>query len=264
MAQGMKSLIKRVTIALSLGFVLSWLIPNLLLEIPRRIGTSRINKSQTIIEPELSTNRGFVNIFDYRWFGIYERQFTAQRRFNTVDQRQLMEFWWTWDVIPESRVPLDQVWDEIQSGFDPIEFSPEESQYSIIKVGFPALSFQGRVAINAKAPLPNNTLATHADGFFVPPIIQPMNTIKLAGTESVPAAEYLFAPYQPIYSGLIINTLFYALIMWMLLSIKRAYRHARRMHKGKCPICKYELEYEFVDGCPECGWRKESAATKSS
>ena len=257
------STIQRICIALMLGCIISWLVPNLLIEIPRRVGTSRINKSQTFVDQDIQANRGFVNIFDYRWLGIYERQFTAKRRFNTVDQRELMELWMTWEPLKKTAIPNDQAWDEIRSHFDPAVFSPEESQYSIIKVGFPALSFQGRVAINANAPLPNNSLASQASGFVVPPISLPITISKIAGTESVPAAEYVWVPYRPIYSGFIFNTLFYALIMWMLLSIKRAYRHTRRLHKGTCPMCAYDLLFDLRSGCSECGWRKPNS-TRSS
>jgi len=253
----MKRLMQRILIALLLGFAASWVIPNLLLEIPRRIGTSTINRSQTIIDNEINTNRGFVNIFDYRWLGISEQQFTATRRFSTKNQRKMMELWWAWELSPKPAEPLAQAWVQIRAGFDSARFSPEESQFSIIKVGFPALSFVGTVAINAKSPLANNTLDAESRGFFSLPINQPAMISKFAGTESMPAAEHVWVPTRPIWSGLIFNTLFYAMIFWILGSIKRAYRHARRMHKGRCPLCAYELGFVFVDGCPECGWRKE-------
>ncbi len=250
--------------ALLLGLIASWAIPNLLLEIPRRVGTSPPIRLQTIVDNEINANRGFVNVFDYRWLGIAEEQFTATRRFSTKNQRKTMELWWAWEVFPKPRQTLDQAWIQVRLGFDPTEFAVEESQYSIIKVGFPALSFRGVVAINAKAPLANSTLDSQAAGFFVPPINQPMTLNKFAGTQSMPATTHIYAPHDPIWSGLIFNTVFYALIFWVLLSIKRAYRHARRMRQGRCPMCSYELEFVFVDGCSECGWRKDRVSTKSS
>ncbi len=253
----MKRLIQRILVALLLGFIASWVIPNLLLEIPRRIGTSQPIRFQTIIDTELKANRGFVNIFDYRWLGISEQQFTATRRFSTKNQRKMMELWWAWEASPGPTEPLAQAWVQARAGFDSARFEPGQSQFSIIKVGFPALSFVGEIAINAKSPMADGSLDVDSGGFFVLPINQPAMISKFAGTQSMPAAEHVWVPTRPIWSGLVLNTLFYALIFWILGSITRAYRHARRMHKGRCPMCSYELGFVFVDGCPECGWRKE-------
>ncbi len=254
----MKRVMQRILAALLLGLIASWVIPNLLLEIPHRIGTSQPIRTQTIIDNEINANRGFVNIFDYRWLGISERQFTATRRFSTKNQRKLMELWWAWEISPQPRQPLDQAWVQARARFDSARFAPGESQFSIIKVGFPALSFVGRVAINAKSPMADGSLDVDSGGFFSLPINQPATLTKFAGTESIPAAEHLWVPYRPIWSGLIFNTVFYSLIFMVLLSIERVYRHARRMHKGRCPMCSYELGFVFADGCSECGWRKES------
>jgi hypothetical protein len=29
-------------------------------------------------------------------------------------------------------------------------------------------------------------------------------------------------------------------------------------HRGKCPKCGYNLEFDFERGCPECGWRRDA------
>lgn len=37
-------------------------------------------------------------------------------------------------------------------------------------------------------------------------------------------------------------------------------RDQRRMRKGLCPVCGYDLRGEFDDGCAECGWRRTDVA----
>ena len=31
-----------------------------------------------------------------------------------------------------------------------------------------------------------------------------------------------------------------------------------RMRRGACIGCGYDLGYDFVRGCPECGWRRDA------
>jgi len=38
------------------------------------------------------------------------------------------------------------------------------------------------------------------------------------------------------------------------LSPKR--RRVRRRQAGLCPLCSYDLKYDFRNGCSECGWDK--------
>ncbi|MCA9281529.1 MAG: hypothetical protein H6812_12575 [Phycisphaeraceae bacterium] len=65
-------------------------------------------------------------------------------------------------------------------------------------------------------------------------------------------------PYRPRFPGLIVNTLFYAALWFGLTTGWRAMKHRWRMHRGRCPKCKYDLARDFSTGCPECGWRRET------
>ena len=60
-------------------------------------------------------------------------------------------------------------------------------------------------------------------------------------------------PYLPLYRGLILNTLFYAAIWWILLAIPRLIRRALRFRRGLCPRCAYDLRGTPNSPCPECG-----------
>jgi len=71
-------------------------------------------------------------------------------------------------------------------------------------------------------------------------------------------------PFQPIWPGFVIDTLFYAAtwfgVFFGFASAKRAIRRKR----GRCPRCGYDLRGGVrveppatSPGCPECGWGRE-------
>ena len=61
-------------------------------------------------------------------------------------------------------------------------------------------------------------------------------------------------PTRIIWRGLIANTLFYALIVWLLLALLAASRRALRRKRNKCEWCAYSLAgLDSATRCPECG-----------
>ena len=70
-------------------------------------------------------------------------------------------------------------------------------------------------------------------------------------------------PTRPIWGGLAVNTAFYALCwltLWATLTIPRRFvRDLSRVRRGACIGCGYDLGFDFVHGCPECGWRRDAA-----
>jgi hypothetical protein len=74
-------------------------------------------------------------------------------------------------------------------------------------------------------------------------------------------------PLRPIWSGLLVNVAIYA-TAWYLLYLaatapRRFFRETSRFRKGCCIQCGYDLGYDFIQGCPECGWRRDRAPTGS-
>jgi len=67
-------------------------------------------------------------------------------------------------------------------------------------------------------------------------------------------------PLRPICSGLAIDALVFGgallLLRWLLTAPGRAMRELSRLRHGRCITCGYDLGYDFVRGCPECGWRR--------
>ena len=68
-----------------------------------------------------------------------------------------------------------------------------------------------------------------------------------------PNERYL--PLAPIWPGIVINTLFYAVFMWLLLTGPLVLRRTIRHKRGLCVKCAYDLRGADHLQCPECGWR---------
>ncbi len=59
--------------------------------------------------------------------------------------------------------------------------------------------------------------------------------------------------YLPIWPGFAVNTLFYATLLWVLISGPFALRRLIRRRRGRCPDCGYDLHQLEDEACPECG-----------
>lgn len=72
-------------------------------------------------------------------------------------------------------------------------------------------------------------------------------------------------PYRPIWTGLLLNALIYGAALWLVYVLLtrplRVFRELMRLRRGHCLTCGYDLRYDFVRGCPECGWRRDSPAS---
>jgi hypothetical protein len=75
-------------------------------------------------------------------------------------------------------------------------------------------------------------------------------------------------PYRPIPLGFAVNTLLYALVLFMVVTApiafmrgQRRLREEMRQQRGQCPKCGYDLSAGLEIGCPECGWEREEGAT---
>lgn len=65
-------------------------------------------------------------------------------------------------------------------------------------------------------------------------------------------------PLIPIWSGFLMNTLFYGAIAWMMFAAPRAARRRMRVKRSQCPACGYPVGTSPV--CTECG--EELGVTK--
>ena len=77
------------------------------------------------------------------------------------------------------------------------------------------------------------------------------------------SSAYLWGRHLPmriVWFGFVVNTLFYAAIMWLLILGAFALRRVSRRKRGLCVACGYDLRGNLEHGCPECGWRREAAS----
>jgi hypothetical protein len=118
-----------------------------------------------------------------------------------------------------------------------------------------------------------------------PDVVPPSNVLSFTGSRSTGGAmnittlttgtltlqpprnpEKPLMLYRPIPLGFAVNTVCAAIVLWLLhwgLTVPRRFvREAGRMRRGCCIACGYDLGYDFVPGCPECGWNRGLAAER--
>ena len=96
------------------------------------------------------------------------------------------------------------------------------------------------------------------------PIYSMIGVFRIADNESdirslwvlpwEPRVNVIAIPLRPIWTGFAINTIFYAVIMWVLWSSPFAARRMIRRKRGRCLNCGYDLRGTSEgEVCPECG-----------
>lgn len=60
-------------------------------------------------------------------------------------------------------------------------------------------------------------------------------------------------PFHPIWTGLLINSLFYGFIIWGVVSAPGAMRREFRKRRNRCPDCGYPIGTSAI--CTECGYQ---------
>ena len=78
-----------------------------------------------------------------------------------------------------------------------------------------------------------------------------------AGADSIPhpldSGVRRVHPLRPIWHGFAVNTLFYAVVLWLLIPGPFVLRRFIRVKRGLCPACAYDLRHGEHGACPECG-----------
>ena len=60
-------------------------------------------------------------------------------------------------------------------------------------------------------------------------------------------------PNEPVVLGMLLNTIFYAALLWLPFAALGRVRRRRRIKRGLCPACAYDLRGNDSKTCPECG-----------
>jgi hypothetical protein len=66
-------------------------------------------------------------------------------------------------------------------------------------------------------------------------------------------ADLEMVPWRPVWSGLIVDVAFYGSLWWCVLLAHRTVAARRRLRKGACPACGYDMTGLEARVCPECG-----------
>ena len=85
------------------------------------------------------------------------------------------------------------------------------------------------------------------------------------GYTSSPGQPHLagLLPLRPICPEFLVNTLFYAGLLWLLIPGPFLMRRHIRRRRGRCVKCGYDLRGALPGaGCPECGWRRDVATAR--
>jgi hypothetical protein len=58
-----------------------------------------------------------------------------------------------------------------------------------------------------------------------------------------------------MWPGFVLNTIFYAAVLWVLFAMPGTVKRMRSRRRGKCIHCGYDLRGRPADSntCPECG-----------
>jgi hypothetical protein len=76
----------------------------------------------------------------------------------------------------------------------------------------------------------------------------------------LPTADPDYLPIRPLGVGFTVNTLLYAVVLWLFLfAAPRTVLRQLRRKRGRCLECGYDLRGDLDAGCPECGWNRESS-----
>ena len=129
--------------------------------------------------------------------------------------------------------------------------------------GWPMLSLWGHVP-SGRSNTPGVATVTFLGGGSPPPsTLVTLKTRQLGGRLSAVAGPRPGEPpllLHPIWRGFLFNTVFYAIVLVVLyyaLTVpRRLVKEVSRMRRGCCIACGYDLDFDFIPGCPECGWRR--------
>lgn len=82
------------------------------------------------------------------------------------------------------------------------------------------------------------------------------------GTLETRGNEFIALPYWITWPGFVINTLFYALIAWLMFVFPGKARRSSRERRRLCPACAYPIGISPV--CTECGQSIQNSPPQSS
>jgi hypothetical protein len=106
---------------------------------------------------------------------------------------------------------------------------------------------------------PNGTTSDHIDPEYLShgwPMAALISEVPARGGgargTTIPIGDVELAAL-PLWPGFAFNSVFYAAVLWLLFASPFALRKWRRIRRGLCPNCGYDLRGGDSATCPECG-----------
>jgi hypothetical protein len=84
------------------------------------------------------------------------------------------------------------------------------------------------------------------------------DALALSAMLPVVGTVRLALPVTPLWGGLVVNALLFAAAAGAIVWSLRGARVLVRRWRGVCLRCRYDLKGAYSEGCPECGWGRES------
>lgn len=126
----------------------------------------------------------------------------------------------------------------IDSQFDPkvldSKYRDESPMWMFDAAGWPSRCFRSRLFVASWYDVPTRWTTTYVQAF----------------------GKTYWIPTGVIWLGVLKNVLFFAAATWCTIRGVGAVRALRRVRRGQCPRCAYNLKGQPAQGCPECGWKR--------
>lgn len=129
--------------------------------------------------------------------------------------------------------------------------------HAVIQSGFPFRALFGTASVvYESAPIDaSERTKTWTPQNFQSPIEKYVIERGIAQVEMPILGHHTFV-FTPIWRGLVLNSLLYALMMLGILAAARRLVYVKHTDAGKCPQCAYDIRHLQSTGCPECGWNR--------
>jgi hypothetical protein len=217
-------------LSLSLGIVTTWLVA-------WACGVWAPMRSESYQSQDFQDNSTLVHLFRERGYGVdsivvlFHTTATASHRDGSAFEKLARL-----DILPR--------WTRAHRCWSSAQAFPAGALAGPIDVGVGAMWSEAAFGWPLPALRCMVTATAVLDGLTPPAWLPAMRT----SDRPLPAI-----PYRPVWSGLLLNTLFFAALWSAAALFSGVARQRLRISQGHCPWCNYDLRSCPENGCPECG-----------
>jgi hypothetical protein len=192
------------------------------------------------IDPGPGTARGWSKPYEH----LGQKTERLIRRYDAIGTTRLATGGWSNSGVKTGPIAdaICPYWSDYESAF---KSEPTQNSVNMHGNGWPLRTLFYRYGVI------QGTVDMKIDGGFV--LSDFASTGPLVGGSRFYVMRAL--PWRPIWPGCVINSVSYALVLWLLFVAPSSLRRRRRIKRGLCPKCAYDLRNRPTDSCvcPECG-----------